>query len=163
MNDNWHRTLICAIAGAMRPSCYLELGLGGEPTLTSVADLCVVAYGVDHNEPKFPVPANATIFTMSTDEFFDARAKTIPPPELVFVDADHRSAQVLKDLKHIEEICAPNCVVVCHDTYPENTGYTVAEHCADSYKVPDMIPWKHVTIPRHPGATILRMKPSGLA
>ena len=163
MSDNWHRTLICAIAGAMRPACYLELGLGSTPTLTSVADLCVAAYGVDINGPLFDVPANATVFSMSTDEFFADHAKTIPPPELVFVDADHGSEQVLKDLANIEKICAANCVVICHDTYPENQGYTVKEHCADSYKVPDLISWEHVTIPRHPGATILRMKPSGLA
>jgi hypothetical protein len=161
LNDNWHKVLLNALANILRPACFVELGLGSTPALHSVAEFCVATFGVDHSECKFEIPEGCTIFKMSTDEFFAEKAKTIPPPDLVFVDADHRSSQVLVDLQHLAEVCADNCIVVCHDTYPGGENYTQDGHCSDSFRVPDLVPWEHVTIPVHPGATIFRMKPVG--
>ncbi len=161
MNDNWHRSIVGILASIIRPKSYLELGLGTDPTLTGISTSCGWCYGVDKGGASFPVPANCTVFAMDTDTFFDGPVNSIQPPQLVFVDADHRSRQVLKDLENLSAICDTNCIVVCHDTYPENQNYTADTFCSDSYRVPDLISWEHVTIPIHPGATILRMKPMG--
>ncbi len=158
MSDNWHRDILIALARSMSPKCYLELGLGTTPVLPDLAQHCVATYGVDKSDACGQMPGNASVFAMSTDEFF-AGPPRIPPPDLVFVDAYHRSEQVLRDLEGIEKICAPDCIVVIHDTFPDK-GYEAEHHCADSYLVPGIIQWEHVTIPRHPGATILHMKPT---
>lgn len=157
MNDNWHRDLLITLARTLGPKSYLELGLGTTPVLPDLAQYCNLAYGVDKSDACGPMPGNAKIFAMTTDDFFINEAAHIEPPDLVFVDADHRSSQVIKDLNGIAAICAPNCIVVCHDTFPD-PGYEADHHCSDSYRVPGIIAWECVTIPRHPGATIIRMK-----
>jgi hypothetical protein len=162
-NDHvWHHTLLLTLAQRIRPKCYLELGLWLQPVITDVAQYCEVCYGVDRDIMPDVVPPNATFIRLSTDEFFALVGKTIPPPDLVFVDADHRKDQVLTDLKNIEEICAENCIVVLHDTFPSGPEYTTDADCSDSYKVPDLMKWEHVTLPTPPGITICRMKPRGL-
>jgi len=158
----WHKILLSAIALRMQPKCYLELGLWYAPAMRELAANCVEMHGVDcQHFPEF-VPSNATIHSMTTNEFFAGPGKSITPPDLVFVDADHRSKQVLTDLHNVADICADNCIVVMHDTFPGSPEYTVEGHCADSYLVPDMIPWEHVTLPFPPGVTICRMKPKSL-
>jgi len=161
MND-WYKVFLGALALRMKPKCYLELGLWHEPALLGLARHCEEMHGVDAEAQPFHVPENATIHTMTTNEFFDGPGKSITPPDLVFVDADHRSKQVLTDLYSVQDICADNCVVVIHDTFPAGPEFTVDGHCSDSYRVPGMIPWERVTLPFPPGVTICRMKPVSL-
>jgi hypothetical protein len=158
----WHKIILSAIAMRMQPKCYLELGLWYAPAMLELAANCAEMHGVDTLGAVFKVPGNATIHKMTTNEFFSGPGRTVTPPDLVFVDADHRSKQVLTDLYNIEDICSDNCIVLMHDTYPGGTEYTVEGHCADSYLVPGMIPWEHVTLPFPPGVTICRMKPKSL-
>jgi hypothetical protein len=127
--------------------------------MRDLASNCIEMHGVDSGTlPEF-IPSNATIHAMTTDDFFAGPGKSITSPDLIFVDADHHSEQVLKDLAGVEKICADNAIVVLHDTYPSGPDYTVDVHCSDSYKVPGLIPWEHVTLPFPPGVTICRMKP----
>lgn len=159
-DSTWHRTLLTQLAERMRPACYLELGLWHEPAMLQVAQYAETCYGVDSETFPEKAPDNCIIVRMTTDEFFER--VTIPRPELVFVDASHDSEQVLKDLENISRICADNCIVVIHDTFPENREYTDDGYCSDSYKVPDLIPWECVTLPLPPGITICRMRPRSL-
>lgn len=158
----WHKTLLRALALRMKPKCFLELGLWVVPAMMDLPSDCSEMHGVDNATfPKF-VPSNATIHAMTTDEFFAGPGKTITPPDLVFVDADHHSPQVMRDLNNVAMIAAENCIVVIHDTYPGGPEFTVDGHCADSYKVPGMLIWEHVTLPFPPGVTICRMHPRSL-
>ena len=155
----WHKTLLSAISLMMQPKCFLELGLWYAPAMRDLALNCKEMHGVDSQHYPDFVPSNATIHKMTTDEFFAGPGKTVTPPDLVFVDADHRSSQVMRDLENIAMIAAENCVVAIHDTYPSGPEFTVEGHCADSYKVPDMLIWEHVTLPFPPGLTLCRMHP----
>lgn len=161
-DHDWHRSFLANLARRMKPQCYVELGLGDNPAIVQVSEFCNEAYGVDKTRGSHEVSPNAIIIVMTTDEFFDGPGKTITPPDLVFIDADHRKEQVLKDLANVAAICADNCVVVLHDTFPESAMYTDPGYCADSYKVPDEIPWEHVTLPVPPGLTICRLKARSL-
>ena len=160
-DGNWHKSLLATIASRMKPKCFIELGLWKEPALLDVAQHCESVHGVDPMGPAYDVPSNATIHAMTTDEFFDGPAKELIP-DLVFVDADHRSHQVMKDLDNISMIAAENCIVVIHDTYPPNADHTADGFCSDSYKVPKLLMWENVTLPFPPGVTIVRMHPRSL-
>ena len=155
----FHRNLLVLLAQRMRPDCFLELGLAEDPCISVVAEHCHRSYGVDHRALTLASPPNTTIVEMTTDEFFQDYANTIPAPDLVLVDADHSKDQVIKDLSNISKIAADNCLVLVHDTYPMTEAETDAGHCSDSYKVPGLLDWEHVTLPCPPGLTLLRMKP----
>lgn len=161
-DGEWHKLLIEVIAARMRPECFLELGLAGNPTLLNVARYCKSLHGVDIAQPAtFVIPSSAKIHMMSTDDFFAGPGKSLRP-DLVLVDADHRSAQVRKDLEGVARIAAENCVVLIHDTFPESHQFVADGYCSDSYKVPGEMSWEHVTLPCPPGVTICRMRPRSL-
>ncbi len=157
-DHQWHRTLLTTMAARMRPNCFMELGLGTTPAIAAVADYCVNAYGVD-TLPHEGGYQNTKIFQMSTDDFFLNVAHTLEPPDLVFIDADHNAEQVMKDFDNIACICADNCVVVLHDTFPENEAHTSEGYCGDSYLVPPRLLCEAVTLPFPPGITICRLRP----
>jgi hypothetical protein len=146
----------------MRPSCYIELGLPHTPTIYGVAKWCGNVYAVDSGNSVPADRPNVRLFTMTTDRFFGEIAPGLSPPELVFIDADHFSGQVMKDLNNVAAICSENCVVVLHDTFPADDSYLAPELCNDSYLCPDLIAWEHVTLPVPPGLTLCRLKPKSL-
>ncbi len=161
-DDNFHKVILENIAKRMRPSCFIELGLGESPSILGVSQFCGFAFGVDVGGARCSMPDNAVIYQMTTDQFFETIAASLPAPELVFIDADHRKEQVLKDLNGIRAIAAENCVVVLHDTFPECEMYTQTGFCADSYRVPESLPCEHVTLPVPPGITICRLNATSL-
>jgi len=162
MDHAFHRSLLSVLAARIQPSCFLELGVHQDPALLQVARHCEHVVGVDRSLYLIRWPSNSAFYQMTTDEFFAGPAKEITPPELVFVDACHRKEQVLRDLDGIESICAENCVVVLHDTFPPSAEFTSDNDCSDSYLVPGLARWPSVTLPVPPGITMLRMRPTSL-
>ena len=148
----WHRSLVALFASRMRPSCYLELGCENTPAVLQLHQFCGVTHGVDIQRGDFAMPPNFTLHLMTTDAFFEH--VTIPPPELVLIDACHQKDQVLRDFEGVKRIAAPNCVVVIHDTFPEDTGYISSSLCFDSYLVPSLLSVGNVTLPCPPGVTL---------
>lgn len=165
-DHGFHRAFLGQLAARMKPHCYIELGLGTDPAILNVGEHCFKAYGVDRKVEKFAAPPNSVILEMSTDEFFAAYSDTIEPPELVFIDADHSKDQVLKDLEAVAAIAGDNCIVVLHDTFPENLEQTRPGLCSDSYRVAEYLAasktWEVVTLPIPPGLTICRLNPKSL-
>ena len=162
MDENWHKQFLSTLASVQRPGCYLELGLSTSPALLTLSGFCLSVHGVDPAGIQFDVPTNATIHAMTTNEFFAGPAKMIPPPNLVFVDADHRSHQVMRDLEGIASIAAENCIVAIHDTFPPDDLHKEDHYCSDSYRVPKIMIWERVTLPFPPGLTLCRMHPRSL-
>jgi hypothetical protein len=162
MDHMWHRAFLASLACRIRPTCFLELGVHRDPALVNVAQFCDLVVGVDRDLYLVQWPENSKFYQMTTDAFFAWPAAEIPPPELVFVDADHRREQVIKDLYGVEAICAENCIVVIHDTFPPGIEFTTDVDCSNSYLVPPLLPWEHVTLPVPPGVTLCRMKPRSL-
>ncbi len=160
-DHNWHRSMLVLIAARMRPRCFVELGLGPDPSVALVGPHCEKAYGVDQAQ-HFGTYPNTTLLHMTTDQFFADVAPNIEPPDLVFIDADHSHAQVMKDLKAVAAICADNCLVLLHDTYPESYSQTDPGYCGDSYLVPSLLLCENVTLPFPPGLTLCRLKPRGM-
>ena len=160
----WHKHLLAVIAERMKPHCFLELGLGGDPAVGYVAQHADVSYGVDryHDAALAKTYRNTMLIRATTDEFFEGIGKIIEPPDLVLIDADHDKDQVLKDLRGVAAICAPNCLVAIHDTFPEGDHHTRPELCSNSYQVPAELDCEHVTLPFPPGVTLCRLRPQSL-
>lgn len=154
----WHQSIFRCIAYRQRPKCFLELGLSDNPVMLQIAPYCTEMVGVDPGWQS-DVPDNATVYKMTTDEFFRDHTHDITRPDLVFVDADHDSEQVVKDLHNVSRIAATNCVVLIHDTFPADFAATAKHESSDSWRVPGKIPWESVTLPFPPGLTIARMNP----
>src|SRR5262249_26303853 len=65
--------------------------------------------------------ANATVYEMTSDEFFarhDVRGKLGGPIELAFIDGMHHFEFALRDFINIEKSCTPDSTVLFHDAYP---------------------------------------------
>ena len=161
----WHKDLLVLLAKRMKPKCYLELGCRTDPAFLYLAQYCQTIVGVDKDSADYQPPPNAHVYRMTTDQFFLGPGLSIPPPELVLIDACHEKTQVNKDFDGVASIAAPNCIVVLHDTFPENDGYVDPNYCHDSYRVPPMLleaGWETVTLPFPPGVTICRLRPTSL-
>jgi hypothetical protein len=109
--------LLAHIHRELRPRTYLEIGVrdGASLTLAMPGTLC---HGVDP-EPCIdkPTPRRTTIWSMTSDEYFD---KVAPPApwDLAFVDGMHLSEFALRDVLNIERSAHRRTVVLVHDCYP---------------------------------------------
>ena len=159
---DWHREFLAFLARRLRPTSYLELGCEATPAVLGLAEFCGVTYGVDVTPIGFEPPSNFRYFQMTTDDFFERSASAIESPELILIDACHRSDQVLRDFEGVKKIAATNALVVFHDTFPENIAYRTEAACWTSYLVPPEIlasGEEIVTLPFPPGVSIVRLNP----
>jgi len=84
---------------------YLELGIFDGSTFNLVQ--CQEKTSVDLNFPA--------MFQGTTDNFFKQNNKKF---DLIFIDADHRSFQLIKDINNAFECLSKDGVIVCHDCNP---------------------------------------------
>lgn len=105
---------------------YLELGLYGGKTFNAVKAKEKVS--VDIN-PKLPTKPT---FCMTTDEFFKQNKRRF---DVIFVDADHRVEQVVKDVANAMAIC--DKMLFIHDLYPDSEGQACEDGnwAGDGYKM----------------------------
>jgi len=112
------------IHATLRPRTYVEIGVEAGESLR-LAGSATRAIGVDP-EPVLarPPPANASVFAMTSDEFFNggfaAEALAGTPIDLAFIDGMHQSEFTLRDFVHVERWCTPASTVLIHDCYPLN-------------------------------------------
>ena len=159
----WHKALLVLIAQRLQPASYLELGCRTDPAFLHLSAFCKAVTGVDRDQALYTKPSNATIYQMTTDEFFLMFGKTIAPPDLVLIDACHERHQVLRDFENVRAICADNALVVFHDT--ANNSYVDPLLCDNSYlAAQDIVErgFELVTLPFPPGISICRPKPVSL-
>jgi hypothetical protein len=106
----------------LRPRSYVEIGVASGASLALVPD-GVRAVGIDPS-PRLtrPVPAQAKLFPMTSDAFFetfDLRAELgAPSVDLAFIDGLHRFEQVLRDFRNLERYASARTVVLLHDCLP---------------------------------------------
>lgn len=164
---DWHDRVLFQIASAIRPACYVEVGIYHAETLNKIARVSDTAIGIDIDpdaeryvkaknarfvQTNLGLGANALDAAMS-----DAGAQSI---NLAFIDGDHRSAAVLNDFAVIADRSTPETLIFLHDTWPMDRQQTEDRYCSDSYRVPAEIrrvydgEWQCVTIPTHPGLTV---------
>lgn len=183
-NQTGHEEFIsclCRLVGAMS---YLELGVYKGDTLKRVAfdnpeTSCV---GVDRDFGTMSVPLNVNLHRCTTDVFFaDIIGKRTVQTQfdVIFIDADHSAESVWKDLKNALRHVRDHGLILLHDTYPKDRAATEPGYCGTAWKVADDLTdvdpqmWDEnqlyqlgieaVTMPYHPGLTIIRKRSKHLA
>lgn len=106
---------------------YLEIGLGPLQETWKYIDIdhkiCVDVIRVSENLPTYLGPS---------DDFFSENTETF---DLIYIDGDHRSNQVRKDLKNSLQILNPNGIIIMHDIAPASRTETDPRSSGDAYKV----------------------------
>jgi len=154
-NHKLHETLIPAIVKGIGAETYLEFGTYVNSTIEWVK--CETRVGVDIK----PVTCDgATMYQMTTKEFIDSHAYKHAPYDVVFIDADHNAKAVLADLLGIWHYVAAEGLVFLHDTNPEKPEDTSLGLCGDAWLAASKIAknFESVTLPYHPGLTIIRKR-----
>jgi len=160
--------VVIHFATILRPDVYLELGLYKGETITQVGAFAKQTIGVDIHKPSNVF--QFTFFQMSTDTFF-SKVKSgeidLPALDMVFIDADHAYEQSLVDFHNTLGYVSDHGLIFLHDTYPRDESFTNPRYCGDSYKTAWYIRKEYsdceiVTIPCHPGLSIIRKSTSQL-
>jgi hypothetical protein len=158
-----HLGLIDWIIGATGARRYLELGVGDGDCLMNQATCHpgVQIIGVDRNLPPISPPANVRLIQSETVVYL----ATLDPDELfdvVFIDADHDADAVLRDLNMALAHVHDHGLIVMHDTFPAGPEWIVPERCGTAYRAARKLAGRtdieSVTIPFHPGVTIIRKR-----
>ena len=157
-NQTLHEKLIPMLVEGIGAESYLELGTYHNETIRRVN--CRHRYGVD----KKPVLTDGIVFfEMTTTEFIKELAKEYSPFDCVFIDASHTALDVMKDFLGIWPHVADEGLVFLHDANPETVEDTDPGLCGDAWgAVRDLTAlYECVTIPYHPGLTIIRKRSKG--
>jgi len=117
---------------------YVELGVRRGYTFNQIAPLVKRAVAVDivirHTIINLP---HVEKYRMKTDDF----AKVWKDPiDLLFIDACHKSEQVIKDFSNFYPFVKPETgFIAIHDTYPISEDLLSDDKCSDSWKIPGFI------------------------
>lgn len=154
-NQAFHERFIPMLVEGVGAESYLEFGTYLNQTIGKVS--CKKRYAVDTD----PLPIlGIHFFQMTTDEFIEKHAAKYAPYDFVFIDADHSAKAVEKDFRGIWPHVADEGLILLHDSNPESKADTVATLCGDAWKFAMKIArnYECVTIPYHPGVTIIRKR-----
>lgn len=113
--------IINHIARATGAKSYLEIGVAAGECFNRV-DIRE-KFAVD---PK-PILQDNRVYRMTSDEFFDALALDEGDPgsnhvDIVFIDGEHREAQVVRDIKNSFDLLSADWVIL-HDTNPKKESH----------------------------------------
>ena len=118
--DASYLILLAAIHKALKPRCYLEIGVGQGHSLALAK---CPAIGVDPR-PDLTVALGpqARVLTQTSDDFFDTTEcdELGQPPDLAFIDGMHLFECALRDFMHIEALSSPTTLVVVDDILPNH-------------------------------------------
>ena len=136
-------SVINSIPGGSHLS-YLELGLETGENFKKICCQDKVSVDID--------PQYRADYVMTTDEFFKGNKRRF---DIIFIDADHHSWQVLNDYNHAIKIC--DQYIILHDMVPAKKVWTAQNKCGDAYKLLPMLPTNALTLDQDLGLTIVKM------
>jgi predicted O-methyltransferase YrrM len=156
-----HVNLLQFLAGWVRPTRYLELGVRTGTSFLEVAPYCTEAIAVDSAPLQFTLPENAVYHQMLTDDYFKSIKEQNLQFDMVFIDADHSFEQSYIDFLNVKDMVLEDGFVFFHDTYPVKE-LAVPIYSGTVYKTAIRIrenfghEWEIVTLPFNPGFTIAK-------
>jgi predicted O-methyltransferase YrrM len=161
----WHVQFIAELARVLRPNVYVELGIHTAELFNLAAPFAGHAIGVDIDPAAgghIVSARNARFFCGRTDDFIRAAEQNDLMIDMLFIDADHSRAAVLRDFADYFPHVRPQGLILLHDSDPDpelispdwcGDGYLAVEELARTAQAYEM-----VTIPLSPGLTICRKR-----
>lgn len=152
--QTFHEILIPLLVEVCDAESYLEFGTHENETIGKVR--CKRRYGVD---VKVEPCGGAEMYAMTTAEFIRDCARLCAPFDFVFIDACHDAKAVRDDFLGIIHHVSMNGIVCLHDTHPETVADTDPGLCGNAWRFARFLHesgYECVTLPYHPGLTILR-------
>lgn len=167
---NWHVNFIVHLASILKPKCYVELGLYQCELFNKIAPFCEEMFGVDISKDasKFMKNSSKTHFHCTTTlEFAKYAKRENLEIDMLFIDADHSYESVKKDFDSFFPLLKDDGIILLHDGYPKDLAHTDSGFCGDGYRAIDeltknQVGFEMMTIPMHPGLTIVRKRKSHL-
>jgi len=126
----------------LKPANYVEIGVHRGVSLDQARRDTPCIIGVDPTPDlipaiaKKPPTANARIYELTSDEFFERYDLTEllgGPVVLAFIDGLHLFEQVLRDFVNLEKLSDARTVIVLHDCIPFDAVTASRERTTDFY------------------------------
>lgn len=158
----FHEWFIPTLAGRLKISSYLEIGLWHGDTIMGVkrARPHARCIGVDR-VPLDLAAYGITVFTMDSEKFWSGGFVDALCFDMVFIDADHSAGAVQKDFARAWEHTSREGLIILHDTNPATLKETDPGFSGDCWMVARDLHAKGfegVTLPFSPGLTIIRKR-----
>lgn len=119
------------VASKLTPRGYLEIGVNTGESLALIKPP-TLAIGIDPAPRVAGVAENASLYVMTSDDFFDGGHLARNHPDfkldLAFIDGLHSFHQVIKDFINVEKNAAPSSIILIHDLYPPTRWAATPEH-----------------------------------
>jgi len=112
-------------------SSFLELGVCYDSSVCQHLRNVYRVVAVDM-KPNTCLPANVHFFNVNTDTFFEHNKEKF---DAIFIDADHKVEQVVKDLNNSLNVLNEGGLIFIHDTDPITKAFTRPGRCNDSWKM----------------------------
>jgi len=155
-DQTFHERLIPMLVEGIGAHTYLEIGTDQNQTIGKV--VAPVRIGMD---PKAVPLDGCLMFNQTCEEFVLENAIRHAPFDFVFIDADHKAAQVRSDFMNIWPYVAEDGLVALHDTNPEHVSDAQPGFCDDAWKFVVYLNgggFEACTLPYHPGITLVRKR-----
>lgn len=149
---------------------YLEIGCHSGGLTARIAKLpnIVFALGIDKVshadwDGYEGEHLNLEFLNLTSDEYFMQEQK-LGGFDTIFIDADHSSDQVYRDVENALELLADEGLILVHDTLPPSEEFKQFHLCGDAYKaINDLRTFRHdlqvFTIPVIYGLTLISKVP----
>lgn len=177
-NQTGHETFIPMLCKLVGARSYLELGVYKGDTLRRVGEenpTCK-CLGLDIVDVLVrPTTENIWFYGNCTLEHF---SKLNPAMlfDVIFIDASHQAEDVWRDLRNALKHSPEHGLILLHDTYPKDEAATAEGYCGTAWEIAEELADRDnamnmgvgldieaVTLPYHPGLTIIRKRSKHLA
>lgn len=170
-SELWHAAFIEHLASLLKPKVYVELGIHKCHLFNRIIPHSgkMIGVDIDKNAVNYMKKTNKASFICSTTLEFAKQLSNNPLEiDMLFIDADHASEAVLNDFNAFFPFVVPHGIILIHDTHPKNIEFMAPGFCNDSYKAIDLLMNKTdqielITIPLHPGLTMIRKRKTQLS
>jgi predicted O-methyltransferase YrrM len=169
--DIWHRAFIEHLAFLMKPKIYVELGIRDCSVINRMIPHAekVIGVDIDIKAGEFLIKSSKAEFVCSSTLDFAKQLQAEPINiDMLFIDADHACEAVLSDFWNLFPFVSPHGLILLHDTHPKDNEAMSPMFCNNAYEVINKIKLasemlEYVTLPFHPGLTIIRKRKTQLA
>jgi glycosyltransferase involved in cell wall biosynthesis/predicted O-methyltransferase YrrM len=163
---SWHEDFIVHLASIIRPRVYVELGIVKCALFNRIipyAD-CLIGIDINPEAENYMLKSPKTRFINSTTLDF---AKQLESEQLMidllFIDADHSHAAVMRNFAAYFPWVVPHGLILMHDVHPGNKDLIAPEWCDTAYLAARDLAksseeYEMVTIPVSPGLAICRKR-----